>query len=86
MPYVIDSMPQHDHPFDSETEGEAGMDLGLSQDPEESFRIFQGRIQKVYDKLAEDGYLAIAPDLFWRLEPGVELDPDSAAVAAPPVS
>ena len=22
------------------------------------------------------GYVALAPDLFWRLEPGVELDPD----------
>ena len=31
---------------------EAGMDLGLSHDPIESFRIYQGRLQRYYDELA----------------------------------
>lgn len=33
---------------------EAGMDLGLSPDIQESFRIFQGRIMGQYDQLAEE--------------------------------
>jgi len=36
---------------------EAGMDLGLSHDPLESFRLYQGRLQRYYDELAETGYL-----------------------------
>lgn len=28
------------------------------------------------DRWAEAGYLALAPDLFWRIEPGIDLDPD----------
>ena len=42
---------------------------------QEIFGVNAG-IRRKCDRLAEDGYLAIAPDLFWRLEPDVELDPD----------
>lgn len=42
---------------------------------QEIFGVNPGIRQKC-DRLAEAGYLAIAPDLFWRLEPGIELDPD----------
>ena len=33
---------------------EAGMDLGLSDDIEESFRLFQGRIIQEYDKIVDE--------------------------------
>jgi carboxymethylenebutenolidase len=42
---------------------------------QEIFGVNEG-IRRKCDKWAERGYLALAPDLFWRLEPGVELDPD----------
>jgi carboxymethylenebutenolidase len=42
---------------------------------QEIFGINQG-IRRKCDRLAADGYLALAPDLFWRLEPGIQLDPD----------
>jgi carboxymethylenebutenolidase len=42
---------------------------------QEIFGINAG-IRRKCDQLAEAGYLAIAPDLFWRLQPGIELDPD----------
>ena len=42
---------------------------------QEIFGINAG-IRRKCDKLAEAGYLAVAPDLFWRLQPGIELDPD----------
>jgi carboxymethylenebutenolidase len=42
---------------------------------QEIFGVNEG-IRRKCDRWAEMGYLALAPDLFWRLEPGVELDPD----------
>ncbi|EAQ28518.1 carboxymethylenebutenolidase [Erythrobacter sp. NAP1] len=42
---------------------------------QEIFGVNTGIRQKC-DKLANEGYLAIAPDLFWRLAPGIELDSD----------
>ena len=45
---------------------------------QEIFGVNPGIRQKC-DKLAAGGYLALAPDLFWRLKPGISLDPDIAA-------
>ncbi len=42
---------------------------------QEIFGVNEG-IRRKCDRWAELGYLALAPDLFWRLERGVELDPD----------
>lgn len=42
---------------------------------QEIFGVNEG-IRRKCDHMAGLGYLALAPDLFWRLEPGVELDPD----------
>lgn len=42
---------------------------------QEVFGVNPGIRQKC-DRLAAQGYLAIAPDLFWRIKPGVELNPD----------
>ena len=42
---------------------------------QEIFGVNEG-IRRKCRHWASFGYLAIAPDLFWRLEPGVELDPD----------
>jgi carboxymethylenebutenolidase len=42
---------------------------------QEIFGVNAG-IRRKCDRWAELGYLALAPDLFWRVQPGVELDPD----------
>jgi carboxymethylenebutenolidase len=42
---------------------------------QEIFGVNAG-IRSKCDHWASLGYVGVAPDLFWRLEPGVELDPD----------
>jgi len=42
---------------------------------QEIFGVNAG-IRRKCDSLAEAGYLAYAPDLFYQMEPGIELDPD----------
>ncbi|WP_309623908.1 dienelactone hydrolase family protein [Novosphingobium sp.] len=44
----------------------------------EIFGVNPGIRQKA-DKWAAAGYLAVAPDIFWRFAPGVELNPDVEA-------
>lgn len=66
---------EHDASFEAyvaEPEGKPRAAIIVIQ---EIFGVNQGIRQKC-DRLAADGYLAIAPDLFWRLEPGINLDPD----------
>ena len=69
-------------------EGDGGFDAYIAQ-PEgrpraaivviqEIFGVNEG-IRRKCDHWAVQGYLAVAPDLFWRLRPGVELDPDVEA-------
>ena len=41
----------------------------------EIFGVNEG-IRRKCDTWAAQGYLALAPDIFWRFAPGVELDPD----------
>ncbi len=38
---------------------EAGMDLGLSDDIEESFRLFQGQIIEEYEKMVDEFGLVV---------------------------
>lgn len=62
----------HFSAYVAEPAGEAKAAIVVIQ---EIFGVNPG-IRRKCDRLAEQGYLAIAPDLFWRLEPGIVLDPD----------
>ncbi len=43
---------------------------------QEIFGVNEG-IQRKCANWADAGYLAVAPDLFWRMKPGIVLDPDA---------
>ncbi len=42
-------------------------------------------IRDVCDRLAAAGYVALAPDVFWRVQPGFELDSSDQATIAPAI-
>ena len=71
---TIDALDPGEHfaAYVAKPEGEARAAIIVIQ---EIFGVNAG-IRRKCDTLAEAGYLAIAPDLFWRIEPGIELDPD----------
>ena len=62
--------------FDAYIAEPAGAPRGAIIVIQEIFGVNQG-VRNRCDRWASLGYLALAPDLFWRLEPGVELDPDT---------
>jgi carboxymethylenebutenolidase len=65
----------HDGSFSAYVAEPAGKPRAAIVVIQEVFGVNAG-IRRKCDRLAEAGYLAIAPDLFWRIEPGIELDPD----------
>ncbi|SCW62339.1 carboxymethylenebutenolidase [Sphingobium faniae] len=64
--------------FDSYVARPAGTPRAAIVVIQEIFGVNEG-IRRKCDNWAKAGYLAIAPDLFWRLEPHVELNPDIPA-------
>jgi carboxymethylenebutenolidase len=38
-------------------------------------------IRAICDRYAQEGYIAIAPDIFWRLQPGMELPYDESGIS-----
>lgn len=71
---AIDTL-NHDGQFSAYIAEPAGAAKAAIIVIQEIFGVNPGIRQKC-DNWAKAGYLAIAPDLFWRIEPGVQLDPD----------
>lgn len=75
MPMIEIKTLEKDATFQSYLAQPSGAPHGAIVVIQEIFGVNAG-IRRKCDLLAEEGFLAIAPDLFWRLEPGVELNPD----------
>ncbi|MDQ8757029.1 dienelactone hydrolase family protein [Sphingosinicella sp. LHD-64] len=75
MPMIDIPTLEHDGAFGAYLAEPAGTPKGAIVVIQEIFGVNEG-IRRKCDHWARLGYLAVAPDLFWRLQPGVELDPD----------
>lgn len=68
---------EHDGQFKAYVAEPAGTPKAAIIVIQEIFGVNPG-IRAKCDHWASLGYLALAPDLFWRIQPGIELDPDVA--------
>lgn len=75
MPTITIQELAGDKSFDAYLAQPSGNPKGAVIVIQEIFGVNEG-IRRKCDHWASLGYLSLAPDLFWRLQPGVELDPD----------
>lgn len=75
MPMIDIPTLEHEGTFGAWLSEPSGTPKGAVIVIQEIFGVNEG-IRRKCDHWASLGYLAVAPDLFWRLQPGIELDPD----------
>ena len=75
MPQIAIETLDHQGRFNAWLAEPAGTPKGAIVVIQEIFGVNPG-IRAKCDHWASQGYLGIAPDLFWRIKEGVELDPD----------
>jgi carboxymethylenebutenolidase len=78
MPRITIETLHHDASFGAYLAEPAGTPKGAIVVIQEIFGVNPG-IRAKCDHWASLGYLGVAPDLFWRIQPDVELDPDVPA-------
>jgi carboxymethylenebutenolidase len=75
MPRIAIETLDHDSRFNAYLAEPAGTPRGAIVVIQEIFGVNPG-IRAKCDHWASLGYIGVAPDLFWRIRPDVELDPD----------